>query len=65
MKNEKKAAKERDERLANKREEVVNILTGRRNSLEQLKTGSHKIQQSDMGANCPLRPRFHLQALKS
>ena len=63
-KNEKKTAKEREARLANIKEEVVNILTGGKESLEQLQTRSLKIKRSDIDANCQLRPRLHLAALK-
>ena len=63
-KNETKTAKECEVRLANKKEEAVNILTGGKKSLEQLQTRSLKIKRSDIDANCQLRPRLHLAALK-
>ena len=63
-KNGKKTAKEREARIANKKEEAVNILTGGKESLEQLQTRSLKIKRSDIDANCQLRPRLYLAALK-
>ena len=62
MKRRHQKSAKRDSRT--KTEEVVNILTGGKKSLEQLQTRSLKIKRSDIDANCQLRPRLHLAALK-
>ena len=55
-KDEKKTEKEQSKRLMRKAEEVVNLITDGRDSLNELKSNGWKIKLSDMDLKCHLLP---------